>query len=195
MHERLLLFCWTAAGGIFLGGIGALFGGLAGFMARLHGRMPGGYVGWRVLRAVERVLRRELPSRQAGVLIGAFDGASFLGVIGALLGLLAGWGDWISTGPLLAIVLGFAVVAGLAVTLGMTALVLARGGMVVFGTACIGGLAGIYIGALVADSAGIMAGAWIGLMLGFLIGWLGPRGHARGKHRNRIRNNFKEPEL
>ena len=58
MDDRLILSCWVISGTVFLGAIGALFGGLAGFMARLHGRTPGGFIGWRVLRAVEEKTRR-----------------------------------------------------------------------------------------------------------------------------------------
>src|SRR5439155_469372 len=150
MDDRLILSCWVISGAVFLGAIGALFGGLAGFMARLHGRTPGGFIGWRVLRAVERALRRDLSPLQAGILIGAVDGASFLGVVGALLGLLAGKADWFPNSVLLALFLGIAVVAGLAVAFGMSAYLFARGGVVLLGTACAGCLTGMYLGAMLA---------------------------------------------
>ena len=194
MDQRLLIFCWSAGGGLFLGGLGALFGGLAGYLARLHGRSPGSFIGWHALRAVERALHRKLTPRRAGVLIGAVDGASFLGVIGVLLGLLAGKADWLSTAALLTIYVGIAIVAALAIALGSAAYAFSRGGIVVFGTACAGGLAGIYIASLLAGPPAILTGAWIGLLLGFVVGLLGGR---RPNRRNRSRNtqiDVEEPE-
>jgi hypothetical protein len=194
MDERLLIFCWAAGGGVFLGGVGALFGGLAGYMARLHGRSPGSFVGWRVLRAVERALHRELTPLRAGILIGAFDGASFLGLIGVLLGLLAGKAAWLSPAALVTIFLGVAIVAVLAVALGLAAYAFSRAGIVVFGTASAGGLVGVFIAALIAGPASILAGAWIGLLLGFGVGWLGGRRPAGRGRSKKIRIDFEEPE-
>jgi hypothetical protein len=179
VDERLIIFGWAAGGGLLLGGVGALFGGLAGYVARFYGRRPGGFVGWRAIRAVERVLGRELSPLQAGVLIGAVDGASFLGVFGVLLGLLAGELEWFPSHVLAATYLGFILLATLAAGLGMAAYAFAHGGMIGFSTACAGGLAGIYVGALTAGTTGIIVGAWIGLLLGFLAGWLGRRGRSR----------------
>jgi hypothetical protein len=64
------------------------------------------------------------------------------------------------------------VLATLAAGFGMAAYAFVYSGMVGFGAACAGGLAGIYVGALTAGTAGILVGAWIGLLLGFLIGRL-----------------------
>jgi hypothetical protein len=192
VDQRLIEFCWTAAGGIGLGGIGALFGGLAGYAARLHGQSPGGFVGWRVLRAIERVSRRELPPLSAGIVVGAFDGAAFLGAAGAILGFLASRTQWLSGGQLLAVFYTFAVVAALAAVMGMAAYSFTRGGILVFGSACTGGLAGIYIGALLAETPGMMAGAWVGLLSGFLVGSLGRRAWPRRKRRQKTPIEFEE---
>jgi hypothetical protein len=194
VDQRLVIFCWTAAGGIGLGGIGALFGGLAGYAARLHGRSPGGFVGWRVLRAIEQVSRRELSPRSAGIVIGAFDGATFLGTAGALLGFVASQTEWLSGSQLLAALYTFAVVATLAAVIGTAAYSFTRGGILVFGSACIGGLAGIYVGALLAETPGMMAGAWIGLLLGFLAGSIGRRARPRRKRWENSRIEFEERE-
>jgi hypothetical protein len=194
VYERLIIVGWAVAGGLLLGGVGALFGGLAGYMSRMHGRTPGGFVGWRVLRAVESVLRRDLPYLKAGILIGAFDGASFLGVVGVLLGLLAGESEWFPSEVLAATFLGFVLLVTLAAGLGIAAYAFARGGMVGFGTACAGGLAGIYAGALAAGTTGIITGAWIGLPLGFLVGWLVRRGRPDGGRPRKTGKYFEEPE-
>src|SRR5262249_23949279 len=146
MDERLVLFCWAAGGGVFLGVVGALFGGLAGLMARVHGRSPGGFLGWRVLRAVERVLQHEIVPAPAGVLLGAIAGAAFLGMVGVLLGLIAGNTDWLPPTAFLAIFLGIGMIAALAAAIGSTAYLLARGGVRAAGPVCVGGVAGICIG-------------------------------------------------
>lgn len=194
MDERIVVFCWTAAGGTFLAAIGALFGGLAGYLARLHGRSPGGFVGWRVLRAIERASRSQLPPRSAGFVVGAFDGAAFLGTIGLLLGFAAGQTEWFSTSVLMAIGYSFVVVVALAAAIGTAAYIFSRGGIVVFGTACTGGLAGIYVGALTSGAAGVLAGAWLGLALGYLVGWVGQRARPRGRHWENRRIDIEEGE-
>jgi hypothetical protein len=193
MDGSLLLFCWAVGGGVFLGVVGALFGGLAGFMARWHGRTPGGFVGWRVLRAVERVLRSEMDPLPAGVLIGAFDGATFLGTVGVLIGLLAGKSEWFSTGALFAVFFGFGIIAALAAATGSTAYLIARGGMGSAGAVCIGGLAGICLGMWAAGPGGVMAGAWLGLLAGFAVGWLGTNRRDPRTRKRRVHFEEREP--
>jgi MFS family permease len=192
--DRLILVFWVIGGAAFLAIIGALFGGLAGFMARLDGREPGGIVGWHVLRAVERGLHRKLPSPHAGVLVGAFDGAAFLGAIGAILGLLAAKAEWFSNRVLLASLFGIAIVAGLAVVFGLAAYLFSRGGVVVFGTACAGGVAGIYLGAMLAEAGGILIGGGLGLLAGFAIAWLGQRRRMRNGRSNQIPVEWEDRE-
>lgn len=194
MDQRLVVGCWTVAGGLILGGIGAAFGGLAGYLARLHGRSPGGFVGWRVLRAIERASRSELSPRSAGLVVGACDGAAFLGTIGTLLGFVAARAEWLSSGELLAILYTFALVASLAAVIGTAAYAFTRGGVIVFGSACTGGLAGIYAGVLLAETTGMMAGAWLGLALGFVVGWAGHQARPRRKHWDNRRIDFEERE-
>ena len=172
MDDSVALFCWAVGGGVFLGVVGALFGGLAGFMARLYGRSPGGLLGWRVLRAIERVLRHEIAPVPAGVLIGAIDGATFLGAIGVLLGLLAGKTDLLPPTAILAIYLGIGALAALAAAFGATAYMFARGGIQLFSAVCVGGILGICAGMWMAESEGVMLGAPLGLLLGFAIGWI-----------------------
>jgi hypothetical protein len=173
MDERFVLFCWAAGGGVFLAVVGALFGGLAGLMARVHGRSPGGFLGWRVLRAVERVLQHDIAPVPAGALVGAIDGAAFLGTVGVLLGLVAGKTDWLPPPAFLAIFLSIGMIAALAAAIGSTAYLLARGGVRAAGPVCVGGVAGICIGMWSAGAGGVMVGAWLGLLLGFAAGWLG----------------------
>jgi len=172
MDDRFVLFCWAVGGGVFLGVVGALFGGLAGLMARLHDRSPGGFLGWRVLRAVESVLHREISPVPAGVLVGAVDGAAFLGTVGVLLGLLAAKTDLLPPTALLAIFLGIGMIAALAAAFGGTAYLFARGGIRLFSAVCVGGVLGICTGMEIADSEGVMVGAPLGLLLGFVIGWI-----------------------
>jgi hypothetical protein len=175
MDENLVLCYWTVGGGVFLAVIGALFGGLAGFLARLHGRSPGGYLGLRVLRAVERMQRQEIAPLPAGVLIGAIDGAAFLGTVGVLLGWIASRSQSLPTATLLAIFLGIAGIAVMAAAIGSAAYLISRGGMRAAGAVCGGGFAGICIGIRMAGAPGVMVGACLGLLLGLAIGWLGSR--------------------
>jgi len=192
LDQRLIVIFWSAGSGIFLASIGALFGGFAGYVARRHGRSPGGFVGWRILRSVERMSKQELSPHLAGFVIGAFDGAAFLGTLGVGFGFLIGRTEWLALGHLGPILYTFALVAALAAVVGMAAYAFANGGIVIFGSACVGGLAGVYAGALVGEAAGILIGAWIGLILGFLVGWLGRR--SRWPRTSRIHIEHEEGE-
>jgi hypothetical protein len=172
MDGKLVLVYWTVGGGLFLGVVGALFGGLAGLIARAQGRSPGGYVGLFVLRAVERVLRQDIAPLWAGVLVGACDGAAFLGALGVLLGWLASRSDEASAAAFLAIFLGIGSIAVMAAALGCMAYLISRSGMRAAWAVTGGGVAGICTGMGVAGARGVLVGALLGLLFGLALGWL-----------------------
>jgi hypothetical protein len=172
MDNRLLIVCWTVGGGVFLGVVGAIFGGLAGFLARTHGRSPGSFLGLRVLRAIEQVQKRPLASGPAGILVGAIDGATFLGTVGILLGWLASRSESIPDAVFIAIFLAIGCIAVLAASVGTTAYLISRGGMRAAWAVCSGGLVGICVGVWAAGAGGVLIGAWLGLLLGIGLGWI-----------------------
>jgi hypothetical protein len=177
MDERLLLVCCTLAGGVFLAVVGALFGALAGFLARTQGRSPGSFLGLHVLRSVERVLQREIAPLSAGALVGAVDGAAFLGFVGVLFGWLASRTDAIPPTVFLAILLGIGSLAIVAAVVGTTAHLISRGGMRAAWAVCSGGLVGICIGIDAAGPVGVLVGAVVGLLVGLALSLLF-RGHS-----------------
>jgi hypothetical protein len=172
VDDRLAIFLCALGGAGFLGLVGGLFGGLAGALARMHGTAPGSLLGSHVLRAIERVGGESLSPVKAGALVGTVDGASFLGVIGGLLGLLAGYGEWISPKDLIGILLGIAVLAIVAVHFGVLAYCMLRAGMRAFTAMCAGGLIGGVTGAWLGGQVGLIVGIEIGAVGGLIVGTL-----------------------
>jgi hypothetical protein len=157
---------WTAGGTVFLGLVGGLFGALAGMLARANGNAPGGWIGPRVLNAVERVLRAELTPAQAGALVGGCDGASFLGGVGCLLGLAAGATDGFPHEALFTV---FAVIAGLAllaIHFGLLAYGFLRAGLRAVGGASLGAVTGLFLGAWLLPGPGMFIGGEVGALGG-----------------------------
>src|SRR5438067_9783918 len=89
MDEPLILLAWTLGGTLAFGVLGALFGGLAAWLSCRAGHAPGSAVGRRVAEALARLREEELTELQKGTLIGAVDGAFFLGLVGTLVGVAA----------------------------------------------------------------------------------------------------------
>jgi len=169
------LLLWTVGGAGFLSLVGALFGAVAGLLARANGSAPGGIIGSRVLRAVERVLDTELTPPQAGALVGACDGASFLGAVGCFLGLAVGHAGWFSTETLLVICLGTMILAAAAAHFGLLAYGFLRAGLRAVGVSCAGAVAGVFIGAWLLGALGIFIGGEVGALGGLLIAILSGR--------------------
>lgn len=91
MDDSLVVFGWTLGGAIAFGLIGLLFGGFAGWVNWSRGRASGTILGRKIAAALSRLSERELNEVQRGTLIGAVDGALFLGTVGLVVGLIAGW--------------------------------------------------------------------------------------------------------
>jgi hypothetical protein len=172
VDDRLAIFLCALGGACFLGLIGGLFGGLAGALARMNGSAPGSLLGSRVLGAIERVGGESLSPIKAGALVGAVDGASFLGVVGCALGLLTGYGQWISPGDLVVILLGIAVLAIVATHFGVLAFCMIRAGLRAFTGMCAGGLAGGLLGAWLGGPVVLIVGTEIGAVGGLIVATL-----------------------
>jgi hypothetical protein len=175
LDERLIVIGWTLGIAAFFGLVGAGFGAIAGMMARSAGHAPGGPIGRRILGAVERAIREELPPQRAAALVGACDGASFLGAVGAVLGFLAGRGDWFSSTALLAVCGGVLMLAILAAQFGLLAYGLEWIGIQAVGVACFAAVAGVFVGAWLFGWVGVFIGGEVGALGGLLTGILGKR--------------------
>jgi hypothetical protein len=159
---------WAAIGAVSLGCLGALFGGLAGALARASGYAAGGVFGHAAAEALQRVARKELSPVLLGAVVGAADGALFLGLVGAALGVLASRVSLpAGAGTLPAVVFGVALLALGAVFFGGLAYGLLRAGM-----RSLPVLAGLAVGGVVGADLGAGPGALLGLMIGSLLGLL-----------------------
>ncbi len=168
--SRLLLFGWTLLGMATFALLGSLFGGLAGGLSWYHGRAAGSGFAVRIARALARLGEGELSPLAMGALVGAVDGAVFLGLLGGLLGLAAGYtetppADWVLRGlAIVAAMLGGAIVFGL-FAYGLVRLRV-RAMLEVF----LGGMAGAFAAVSLAGIPHIVPGVVIGMFLGALCG-------------------------
>src|SRR6266542_935634 len=175
MDNRLALLLWTLAGAFSFALLGGLFGGLAGWLSWRNGNASGSIVGRRVADALARLMEDEPSDGQKAALTGAADGVFFLGLIGTLIGLIAGHrdeppADWLLPAfGILVLLLAGAVVFG-ALAYRMVSLRV---------PAVLGFFAGGMSGALVAafewGVEHIVPGAVIGILVGALIGLALPR--------------------
>jgi hypothetical protein len=175
MDEPLILFAWTLGGTVAFGVLGALFGGLSGWISWRSGSASGSIVGRRVADALARLIETEMSDPQRGALIGAADGGFFLGLIGTLVGLLAARSghapqSWLV--PLFLITV--ALVAG-ALLFGVLALGLLKLKMRAVVGASLGGLFGAVCGGWFLGALHIVPGAVAGILLGTLGVFLVPR--------------------
>jgi hypothetical protein len=159
---------WAALGLACLAPTGALFGGVAGAIARAAGHSPGCPLGRAAARRVARLSEKELSPALEGAIVGAVDGTFFLGVVGILVGLVAGYGG---SSPNLTIVLiagiALAVLAVAAVAFGLVALGLVRGGLrglVLFCCTGIGALLGLGLSGELGAIWGLVGGGMVGLL-------------------------------
>jgi len=175
MDEPLILFAWTLGGTIAFGTLGALFGGLSGWLSWRGGSASGSVLGRRIADALARLIEKELTDSQRGALIGAADGGLFLGLVGTLVGLVAaGSGhapeSWLV--PLFFITLSL--VLG-AILFGVLALGLIRLRMRAVVGASVGGLAGALVAARFFGVLHIVPGAVLGILLGTAAAFFFPR--------------------
>lgn len=176
MDERLACFLSAVLGLLVMMPMGAAFGAIAGAAVRASGRSAGGFVGLEAVRALERIRGAPFTPIVAGALVGAFDGAVFLGIAGALV---AGGLTFLGMGEVRVLLRLASTVGGLAVTacgLGTIAYGLVRAGWrsvgVVFATAVVGGLIGIFLTVQDGYFLGAALGAGLGAVLASMSGWL-----------------------
>lgn len=175
MDDRLSVFLWTFGGGLAFAVTGAAFGGVAGGVNARHGRTGGTILGRRLANAVARLFRGDLSDVQRGVLVGACDGAIFLGIVGVIIGLVADQAgydpaNWLA--PVFLVLLG---AACLAMIFGVIAFGLSGRGWQSLSWLVFGGMAGMLVAIawigrdhLVPCSAG-------GMVVGSVIGLAWPR--------------------
>lgn len=166
MDEPLILFAWTLGGTIAFGALGAMFGGLSGWLSWRAGSATGSVLGRRVADALARLIDTELTDPQRGALVGAADGGLFLGLLGTLVGLVAAKSGhapetWLV--PLFFITLSL--VLG-AVLFGVLALGLIRLRLRAVLAASAGGMTGALLAASFLGVLHIVPGAVAGILLG-----------------------------
>ncbi len=163
---------WTLGGAASFAILGGLFGALAGGFSRRNGSATGSYLGARIARAIRRLLERDLSPTQQGILIGAADGAVFLGILGALIGLIAHHsGNDPSSWLLPMFVLMVSLLAG-AVVFGLLAYGMISLRVHSIFTICLGGFGGGAFTAWMWGTAHIVPGAAIGILLGAVVYYL-----------------------
>ena len=175
MDDPLILFAWTLGGTVAFGVLGGLFGALSGWLSWRGGSASGSVLGRRVADALARLIETEMTDPQRGALIGAADGACFLGLLGTLVGLAAAKSghapqSWLV--PLFFITLSL--IAG-AVLFGVLALGLIRLRLRAVLGASIGGMTGALLAARIFGVLHIVPGAVAGILLGILAVFLVPR--------------------
>ncbi len=165
-------FDWVLAGALFFGGLGGLFGALAGSLSWSSGRAAGTYFGLEVARAFARVGGRELSPAVTGALVGGTDGVLFLGVLGT------GWGFWVagngsgSVPWLMWLPFCFLFLALGAVGFGLLAYGTLPGGSLAVVALFLGGLGGGVLGFWWSGLNGLMIGILAGVVLGVLLAYL-----------------------
>ena len=175
MDDRLGLFLWTLAGAFSFALLGGLFGGLAGWFGARHGSASGTLLGRKVADALARLLERELTETGRAAVVGGADGALFLGLIGTLIGLVAGQrgeepAAWLV--PAFAVLLLLVVGAAFFGLLAYGLVRLSVGSVLgVF----LGGIGGALFTAHSIGAAHIVPGAVAGILLGVLVSCLLPR--------------------
>jgi hypothetical protein len=176
MGDQQAMFLCILASGSFGALLGGTFGAVVGAITWLSGRAAGTILGFRMARAYESAAESELAPGPKGALIGATDGAFFLGSTGVLVG--AGVASRTSAAwEVLEPTAGAAVMlVGACIVFGMMALALARNGtdavVPLFGASVTGAVVGLHLG----RANGLFLGLVLGLVAGTAIAFVrGPR--------------------
>ncbi len=175
MDDRLHLFLWTLAGAFAFALVGGLFGALAGWMCWRNGSASGSIAGRRLADALARLLPREPSALRKAALIGAADGALFLGLVGTLIGLVAAQtgaapADWLV--PAFLVLLPLTAAATL---FGLLAYGLEGLRVQAVLSVFVGGMGGALLTAGYAGAAHAVPGAVAGIFLGALTSYFLPR--------------------
>src|SRR5438552_974629 len=166
MDERTRLFLWVLAGGGSFSFLGASFGALTGAMTWKNGRAGGTALGFAVARAFARAAGAELPPVRKGALVGGTDGLVFLGLIGTVIGFIAGArhpSEWATLRPLL---FGATLLVAGAAFFGVLAYAIVAGGVRAIAALFVGAI----LGALIGHAFGALSGLLIGAISGAVVG-------------------------
>lgn len=179
MDEPLVLLGWTIGGTVAFGSLGALFGGLSGWLNWRGGHTSGTGVGRRVAAALAQLGAEELTPAQSATLVGAVDGGFFLGLLGTLVGLIAARaevepGRWLV--PLFLITLALVVAT---LILGAMALGLVRLKIPAVVALFVGGMSGALGAFFLYGSASLFPGLIVGILLGTCFALVVLRKHKR----------------
>lgn len=175
MDDRFSIFAWTLAGAFSFALLGGVFGGLAAWLSWRNGNASGSRMGRKVADAVARLFENELSAGGRGAIVGAADGALFLGLVGTLIGLIA-WhrGQPPASWVVPAFVWLFLLIGG-AVFFGLLACGLIHLSVPGIAGAFVGGIGGALLTARYIGVAHIVPGAVAGLVVGALAIFLLPR--------------------
>lgn len=170
MPDKLSLLAWTLLGTGAFATLGGLFGGLAGGLSWKQGRAAGSGLATRMAGALAQLLDRELSTVERGSLIGAVDGALFLGLLGTLVGLTVAHtggepGPWVLT----ALAVTTSLLGGAAL-FGLLAYGLLGRPLGVLMLGLLGGGIGAFVVARTWGVGHLVPGMVVGLFLGVLIG-------------------------
>ncbi len=168
MDDRLRLFLCTLSGAGLFGLLGAVFGAAAGANVRAGGRVAGGALGLAAARALERVRGREFHPIAAGLVVGGIDGVAFLGVVGAVFGLVYGSVGERNREMMVNLAMAAGGLALGAAVMGSMASGLVRAGVWGIGVVFVAALGGGTLGVRLAGVPGLFYGATIGFGLGAL---------------------------
>lgn len=172
MNAELHAVTWTVGGAASFSLIGGLFGALAGGLSWRNGNATGSFIGTRLARAIQRVVERDLTPTQKGIIVGAADGAVFLGIVGILVGLIAHFsGEEPSRWLWPTFLLVMALLSG-AVLFGLLAYGILHLKVHSIFTISVGGLIGGSITALNMGAEHIVPGAVAGMIVGSLLYYL-----------------------
>jgi hypothetical protein len=176
MDDSLVVFGWTLGGAVAFGLLGLLFGGFVGWFNGASGRASGTILGRKVAAALSRLSEREMNDVQRGALIGAVDGAIFMGAVGLLVGLIAGWRGQAPAAWLLPLFQITMLLMALAIGFGLLALGILRLRLRAIVPLFVCSIAGGLLAAGYFGIQHIVPGSVIGLVAGLVLALLLPRG-------------------
>ncbi len=162
MDDRLRVFAVVLGSGGFCAVLGGAFGAVTGATYWGSGKAAGTVFGLSVARALAG--GRELSRKAHGAIVGAIDGALFLGLLGAAAGAFLAHARHDEGGYLALAAAGLAFLVALAVLFGALAYAVVRAGVYA--------VVGLFAGGLSGGLLGGWAAAWIGTYNAGRFGWL-----------------------
>jgi hypothetical protein len=168
MDERLRICLWMISGGGLGAVLGGAFGALTGALYAQSGGAAGTGFGRRVADSFARTAEEEVSPVRRAALIGAADGFLFLGIVGALAGVLlatVGHADPLQLGT---VALGSTLLVGMAAFFGVLAYGMARNGVWAVLWVFAGGLLGSFLAGVLLGADNCLVGTIPGLLSGLI---------------------------